>query len=67
MAESESPVLEGPLSPGHYSRPHQLLISMFARDVERLRERWHDEAAVAALDNNPRRAGFIEYMAGRLR
>lgn len=36
------------------------------RDRDELAEKWADEAAAAAVEGNPQRAGYIEHMARRV-
>jgi hypothetical protein len=48
----------------------QIKIMLHARYVNAvvdLIESWEDEAAEHALNKNPRRADYLEWMAGRLR
>lgn len=40
------------------------LRALYARDIEALRQRWLDEATDFALNGNPRRAHYIESLAG---
>jgi len=49
-----------------YAKANRLLIDLYRRDVETLREQWQDEAAQAALAGRPERARYIEGWAARL-
>lgn len=54
------------LSLAYWGRVNANLIELHNRGFRRLRDRWLDEAAELALAGNPQRAGYVEYMVGRL-
>ena len=49
-----------------YDRTNRLLVWAFEDDLEELKDRWADEISEAALAGNPQRAGYIEWMIGRI-
>lgn len=53
------------------TRPHgtasqRTLGALAERDRAELAEKWADEVAEAALEGNPKRAGYIEHMTRRV-
>lgn len=46
--------------PGHYDREHDQKLR------QEIAENWHEEAADAALEGNPPKAHYLEWMAGRV-
>lgn len=55
-------MITDPLKPGYHGRTNQLLLARAASDRAARHDRWLDEAAEHALNGNPRRAAFIEWM-----
>ena len=56
-----------PLEPGHYAPANLMLIKKGGEDIQKLVEKWDDEAYDAVLDGNVKRADYIEWMIARLR
>jgi hypothetical protein len=58
-------VITRPYNFGYYGRTNILLLRKAQADLEAIMEDWQDDASEAAIEGNPQKAQYIEYMIKR--